>query len=563
MLKQTIRQLQNCYQEKNITVEEVVDQVLASAKKHVHYNCWIYLLEKKEIMAYVDKLPSPDFEEKPLWGIPFAIKDNIDLAHVPTTAACPEFSYIPEKSARVVAQLLHAGAIPIGKTDMDQFATGLVGTRSPYGATKNALDPELISGGSSSGSAVAVALGQICFALGTDTAGSGRVPAALNNIFGYKAAPGCYSTEGVVPACESLDCVSIFARGMEDICLIDQQLNTEKVVPSNPNPKPEKLLLPDEVEFFGPYAAMYEAAWQKTVKYFRESAHVETIEMAQLQQVARSLYEGPFVVERDVAIGEFADLHSDSIVAPLATILKQARQADYSAKALFEAQHVCKRVERSLKNKLADSLLILPTCTGTWRIDQVLADPLFTNSQMGLYTNHCNLLGLSATAVPAPVASEMPFGITLFSTPEDEPLLRSFASELDSTEARTELVVCGLHMRGFPLEKEMRAHGAEFAYETKTSSDYLLYELHTEPRKPGLFRSNECGQPIDVEVWRIPDKKLSQFIQTIPYPLAIGKVVLENGVEKLGFVCQKYSAEKKKNITHYGSWRNYQKELQA
>ncbi|MGM0214521.1 allophanate hydrolase [Enterococcus sp. AZ109] len=556
MNKLTIQQLQEGYRRDAFTIEEVIDQTLALAEEYEEYNIWIRLLKKSEIMAYVQQLEKCSLKDKPLWGIPFAIKDNIDLAGIPTTAACPEFSYIPKKSAQVVQQLIDAGAIPIGKTNLDQFATGLVGARSPHGATKNALNPELISGGSSSGSAVAVALGQVCFSLGTDTAGSGRVPAALNNIIGYKAALGSYSTEGVVPACESLDCVSVFANTMEDICLIDQQVSENG---SNSNEEvPHKIFLPDKLEFFGPYAKLYEMAWKQTAAYFKEKAVVEIIDMTEIQQVARSLYEGPFVVERDVAIGSFADVQPEAIVAPLQTILTQARQIAYSANQLFEAQHFCQRVEKTLKKKLAGNILLLPTCTGTWQIEQVLADPIFTNSQMGLYTNHCNLLDLSALAVPAPVDTALPFGITLFTVPEDEPLLKSYGAEIEKEAQKTELVVCGLHMRGFPLEKELLARGGEFHYETRTSDDYRLYALDTEPRKPGIIKNENQGEEIEVEVWKLPNQELSSFIQTIPHPLGIGKIRLENGEEKLGFVCQNLPEEEMEDITQYGSWRNYQ-----
>lgn len=557
MEKLTIRHLQEGYRRQAFTIEEVIDQLLVRIEEFADYSIWLHVLDKAEIMTYVKELEAAGPQNKPLWGIPFAIKDNIDLAKVPTTAACPAFSYIPEESAVVVQQLIQAGAIPIGKTNMDQFATGLVGTRSPHGATKNALNPELISGGSSSGSAVAVALGQVCFSLGTDTAGSGRVPAALNNIIGYKAALGSYSTKGVVPACESLDCVSVFGNTIEDIQLIDQQLAslTTKAAESK---SPQKVFLPDQLEFFGPFAKLYELSWKQTVTYFKENAEVELISMAEIQQVARSLYEGPFVVEREVAIGEFASKHPEAIIGPLATILKQAQQTDYSAKQLFEAQHFCQQVEAKVKHQLRGSLLLLPTCTGTWRIDQVMADPIFTNSQMGLYTNHCNLLNLSAIALPSPVHSKLPFGITLFSVPEEEGLLKSYAAAIEKAQQKTKLVVCGLHMRGFPLEKDLLAHGAEFYGEAKTANSYRLYEVKTEVRKPALVKCEDHSAKIEVEVWQIPNETLSSFIQTIPYPLGIGQVELEDGEVVLGFICQQIDEAEMHEITEFGSWRNYQ-----
>ena len=342
--------------------------------------------------------------------------------------------------------------------------------------------------------------------------------------------------------------------------MIDQLLTAKNERPNEA--APEKILLPDQLEFFGPYAKLYEMAWKQTTDYFKEKAAVEIIDMTEIQQVARSLYEGPFVVERDVAIGDFADEQPEAIVAPLQTILNQARQTAYSANELFEAQHFCKRVEKKLKNKLTGSLLLLPTCTGTWQIDQVLADPIFTNSQMGLYTNHCNLLNLSAVAIPAPVDATLPFGITLFAVPEDEPLLKAYAAEIEKETQKTDLVVCGLHMRGFPLEKELLSRGGEFHYETRTAEDYRLYALDTEPRKPGIIKNENRGEGIEVEVWKLPNQALSSFIQTIPHPLGIGKIRLANGEEKLGFVCQNLPEEEMEDITHFGSWRNYQLEVQ-
>lgn len=560
MKKMTIRQLHERYLKKSLTVEEVVDQALLSAEKFSDYHVWIHLLTKEEIMQYVKKLGRFSLVEKPLWGIPFAIKDNIDLRGVPTTAACPAFSYIPEKSAEVVEALIQAGAIPIGKTNLDQFATGLVGTRSPYGVTKNALNPEMISGGSSSGSAVSVALGQVCFSLGTDTAGSGRVPAALNEIIGYKAAVGRYSTVGVVPACESIDCVSLFANSMEDIRQIDHVLSKSDSAEVSGKAMPETILLPNKLTFFGPFAKDYEEAWGQMLSYLRERMNVEVFDMTDIQAVSRLLYEGPFVVEREVAIGNFAAAHEKDLEQPLMEILQEARKKNYSANCLFESLHFCKKIEKATKKSLMNRLLILPTCTGTWTIDQVLADPIATNSQMGLYTNHCNLLNLSAMALPAPVKSRLPFGITLFSLPEEERMLKNFAEEIEYDKQKVELVVCGLHMRGFPLENDLRAIGGEFCYQTKTSADYRLYELATEPCKPGLIKDKGNGEKIAVEVWRLPNNALSDFVQTIPFPLGIGKVKLENGMEELGFICQEVPKNKRKDITHYGSWKTYQSE---
>ncbi|MGM0238115.1 allophanate hydrolase [Enterococcus sp. AZ103] len=559
MKKLTIQQLHRGYQTNLFSVEEIVDQILLKAETYRDYNIWIHLLSKKEIMDYVEKLKQFSLIEKPLWGIPFAIKDNIDLKNIPTTAACPEFSYIPEKSATVVAQLIEAGAIPIGKTNLDQFATGLVGTRSPHGATKNSLNPELISGGSSSGSAVSVALGQVCFSLGTDTAGSGRVPAALNNIVGYKAGVGHYSTEGVVPACESIDCVSVFANNMADINLVDRQINQQKKIPTLT--KPKKILIPDKLEFFGPFAKTYEQAWHKTVTFFKKQENTEIFPMAEIQKVAKSLYEGPFVTERTVAIGEFASKNPQAIVKPLAEILRIAEESEYSSNDLFEGLHFNQKIAKQVKKKLKDSFWLLPTSTGTWHIDEVIKDPITTNSLMGLYTNHCNLLDLSAVALPMPTEGQLPFGITFFATPENEEPLKKYAAQIENASKYIELVVCGLHMRGFPLEKDLRIRGGEFAYETTTTENYRLFQLDTVPCKPALVKSQGIGEKITVEIWRLPQDSLSSFIETIAYPLGIGKVVLENGNEKLGFVCQNLEQTDFLDITEYKSWRNYQKRI--
>jgi allophanate hydrolase len=429
----TIKSLLTSYLRKEMTPESVVSGIIAKANEEIAMNIWIELPTMERIRPYLDRLSTLDPSNSPLWGIPFAIKDNIDLAGVPTTAGCPEFAYTPENHASIVERLIAAGAIPMGKTNLDQFATGLVGTRSLYGETHNALQKELISGGSSSGSAVAVARGQVVFALGTDTAGSGRVPAALNDLIGYKPSLGAWPTKGVVPACASIDCVTVFTHTLEDALTVDRIVRGRddldpwsRSIPI-PLPKlPQKICLPQaKLEFFGPYAEEYSRAWDASVEKIKElDLPIEYIDVDLFAQAAELLYKGPYVAERWASLGSFIEAHPDAAFPVTEKVLRTGTKAEYDAASVFRAMHKLQAFKLETRKLLNDAVLVMPTAGGTWTRDQVRLDPINTNSEMGRYTNHCNLLDLCAVSVQAGAAApNIPFGITWFALAEDEGLI--------------------------------------------------------------------------------------------------------------------------------------------
>lgn len=581
----SIASLRKLYLNNEKTPDEVVSEIIQRAREDEDMNIWITPPTFEIIQPYLDRLKSLDRAKSPLWGIPFAIKDNIDLAGVPTTAGCPDYTYTPEEHAAVVARLIEAGAVPVGKTNLDQFATGLVGTRSPYGETRNALRPELISGGSSSGSAVAVARGQAAFSLGTDTAGSGRVPAGLNRLVGYKPSLGAWSTKGVVPACASLDCVTVFAHSLEDALAVDSVARgTETSDPwsrniAKPVPQlPEKVLVPEQsLEFFGPFADEYREAWHVAVEKLETlGVAIEYVDVELFSKAAAILYEGPWVAERWAALGSFIESNPGAAVPVTERILRSAVKAEFDAASVFQAMHQLQSYKLEARQLLKDAVLVMPTSGGTWTREQVQQDPIATNRDMGRYTNHCNLLDLCAVAVPGDDAGEqLPFGITLFGLAENEGLICGTADRLvngsgssvsagnrlsTSTVAPGELTtlvaVCGLHMRGFPLEKQMRECGATFIREDVTAPKYQFVKLPTLPAKPGLIKLPSGGASISLEVWEMPLAAFGGFAASIPAPLGIGKVELADGSEVPGFVCEAYAAEGAEDVTAAGSWRN-------
>ncbi|MCM3066115.1 allophanate hydrolase [Priestia flexa] len=565
----TIDWLREQYLKGELQPEEVIEKIINRANADSDMNIWITPPKLNNIQPYLDKLEYFDIESYPLWGIPFAIKDNIDVANLDTTAACPEFSYTPQEHATVVEKLIAAGAIPIGKTNLDQFATGLVGTRSPYGETYNALRPELISGGSSSGSAVAVARGQAVFALGTDTAGSGRVPAALNRLVGLKTSVGAWSTKGVVPACASIDCVTVFANNLKDAYSVDKIVrgmdedNCWSREFSFPNKKlPEKICLPKgELIFYGPYKEEYRQAWEKTVTQLEQlNIPIEYIDYQMFLDAAAILYDGPYVAERWADIGTFVEDHPDATFPVTEKVLRSGATG-YDAASLFNALHQLQSYKMKAHQLLKNAVLITPTAGGTWTRDQVRENPIRKNSDMGIYTNHCNLLDLCAIAVPSgDAALNTPFGITIFATSANESLVAGasqlFLSRVEQPLKTTYVAVCGLHMRGFPLEKQMLEFGARFVKEARTAEKYQFIKLDTEPAKPGLIKKKMNGKAIEIEIWEMPLSSLGGFATLISAPLGIGKVELEDGSEVPGFICEGYAVEEAEDITDLGSWRN-------
>lgn len=463
-----IKGVQSLYAEGTLTPRQLVQQIVDRAQQLRDRNIWIVepSIEFSEpYLQALEQLDPNDAKNLPLYGVPFAIKDNIDLAGCPTTAGCPAYTYVPDKSATVVERLINAGAVPVGKTNLDQFATGLVGTRSPYGECQNALDPKLISGGSSSGSAVAVALGLAAFALGTDTAGSGRVPAALNGIVGYKPPLGSWSTAGVVPACASLDCVTVFASSLEDAEAVDSAVKGfdeactwSRNILESAAVLPNKVLLPkNEPTFFGPFKEQYRNNWQRFVKNIEQVAKkdqftIEFIDTQEFSEIASILYDGPWVAERWADLGDFVTEHAEEVFPVTRTILESGNRSDMLAADQFKAYHRVMKARHDAALLLDKAVMIMPTSGGTFTRDEVRADPIATNSQMGLYTNHCNLCDLSALAIPAPgtitareaahhdskqtedEALALPFGVTLFGKFDASPKLFALATALEEAK---------------------------------------------------------------------------------------------------------------------------------
>ncbi|HZG55261.1 allophanate hydrolase [Paenibacillus sp.] len=564
-LRLTMSWLKDRYAQGDLSPETIAEEIVRRSTADAEKNIWIAPPSMDRIRPYLERLRSMDPKDAPLWGIPFAVKDNIDVAGLPTTAACSAYAYEPEGHATVVERLVAAGAFPVGKTNLDQFATGLVGTRSPYGETHNALRPELISGGSSSGSAVAVARGQAAFALGTDTAGSGRVPAALNGLYGWKPSVGAWPTKGVVPACASLDCVTAFAHELEDMLLVDAAVRGvdaddawSKSVPRSPVELPSRLLVPEgPLTFYGPYAAEYEAAWEAAVaKLETLGVPMERVDVELFKQAASILYGGPWVAERWAGLGSFLEANPGAAFPVTEAILRSGASGAYDAASVFTATHRLQAMKLEAKKLLAGGVLAMPTCGGTWTREQVRNDPIATNSLMGLYTNHCNLLDLCAVAVPSGAAAPaLPFGITLFACAGGEGLLESVVRRWAQPAPTTLVAVCGLHMRGLPLEKQMREHRARFVREDRTAAKYRMYKLPTTPAKPGLVKTPQGGASLRLEVWEMPLETFGAFVAGIPAPLGIGKVELQDGTEVAGFVCESFAAQGADDITAQGGWR--------
>ena len=531
---------------------------------------------------------APEPNSLPLWGIPFTVKDNIDVAGLPTTSACPAFAYAPDKDAEVVARLRAAGAIVLGKTNLDQFATGLNGTRSPYGTPRSVFDFNYISGGSSSGSAVTVAAGVAAFALGTDTAGSGRVPAAFNNIVGIKPTPGLISNSGMVPACRSLDCVSIFAATVADGALVRRL--AEGIDPTDPfSRQAQPAMLPTKALRVGVLAAAdrqffgdREAARLYAMAIERARALGATpveIDYAPFRETAALLYDGPWVAERLAAFESFG-VPADQLDPSVAGIMLGG--AGHSAADAFRGQYRLAELRRRTEAEWAKAdILLLPTAPTIYRVEEMLADPIALNSRLGTYTNFFNLLGLSGVAVPAGFRSDgLPFGVTLAAPGFCDEALTPFAtamhqaadtgSGLDrrlivpdppalSDDDRLRLAVVGAHLSGMALNGELLALGATLDRRCRTSADYRLYRLPgTAPAKPGLVRETGFAGPgIEIEVWALPAEAFGRFVGAIPAPLGIGKISLSDGSAVSGFLCEANAVTEAEEITLFGGWRAY------
>lgn len=575
------------------TIAETVSACYARLREHGDEAIFISLKPKAEALAEAVQLQDEGPRGRPLWGVPVAVKDNIDVAGLLTTAACPAFAYQPARDASAVARLTAAGAIVIGKTNLDQFATGLNGTRSPYGVPRNALRADLVPGGSSSGSASAVAAGIVPVALGTDTAGSGRVPAGLQNIVGLKPSLGLVPTAGVVPACRTLDCVSVFALTVEDAWLAleamagpDAEDPFSRAMPigrlgSTPPhlrigvPRPEDRDFAGDAEAAQSFAIAIERARAL-------GAELVPLDMTPFHEVARLLYEGPWVAERWLAIRDLLERDPEAIL-PVTRRIIDGRPLPSAADA-FAARY--RLAELAVKAKAAlmglDALMV-PTAPRAVTLAEMAADPIGANSMLGRYTNFVNLLDLCALAVPVTLAADgLATGVTLIApagqdaalagigrafhaasglplggTGEPQPPLAPLPAT--ATAGLIEIAVVGAHLSGMPLNGELTGVGGVFLRATTTTADYRLFALPGgPPARPGLLRVHEGGgAPIKLEVWALPAQDFGRLVAGIPSPLGITTLALADGSKVKGFIVEAAAVAEARDITHCGGWRAY------
>ncbi len=580
-----IATLERLYAAGETTPENVIREVYARIAARGVLPDWITLVEEDAALERARNAPRGS-----LYGIPFAVKDNIDVAGLPTTCACPAFAYTAVRSATVVDLLEQAGAILIGKTNLDQFATGLNGTRSPYGVPASTFDPAYISGGSSSGSAVAVAAGLVSFALGTDTAGSGRVPAAFNNLVGLKPTKGLISTHGVVPACRSQDVVSILALTVADaakiatvVCRYDAADAYARVAapPFAVEAAPNKLRVgvPEgPIPFFGDtaYESLYRAAIDRVASL---GAEIVAIDYAPFAQAASMLYAGPWVAERLAAVEDLADNDPGAIHPVVRGLLLGAR--DKTAVETFKAFYALAALTRASAHEWAKmDLMLLPTAGTTFTIAGMLAEPVKRNTDLGAYTNFVNLMDLAALAVPAGFREDgIPFGVTLIGPALSDGMLACAGDALHRSLSNAPLgatgaplsatpqvaaaarkaiavAVVGAHLSGQPLNGQLLERNAKLIETTRTGAGYSLYALaDTSPSKPGLVFDGSGAGAIEVEIWEMEEGAFGSFVASIPAPLGIGTVTLADGRSVKGFLCEAHAVQGAQDITAFGGWR--------
>jgi allophanate hydrolase len=572
-------------------IVDTIEAAYARIEAYADPALFIALRPMVDTLAAAAKLDAEGALGRPLFGVPFAVKDNIDVLGLPTTAACPAFAYEPARSSFVVERLQAAGAIVVGKTNLDQFATGLVGVRSPYGVPRNALWADLIPGGSSSGSAVAVAAGLVPFSLGTDTAGSGRVPAALNGIVGLKPTLGALSSSGVVPACRTLDTISIFALDVADAFSAFRVAAGFDAADaySKPLAEPRPLSPPprfrigaprrDQREFFGDAEA--ERAFAADLETLAGiGAEIIEFDIAPFFEVARLLYEGPWVAERYAAVKRLIESRPDTLHPVTRTIIEGTRKFD--AVAAFEASYKLAALKRASDAAWrAFDAMAVPTMPRFYTRAEVEADPIRTNSKLGTYTNFVNLLDLSAIAYPSSVRGDgLPSSVTLIARAGADGFLAGIAARahalsgapigatgrapppapsLPPSSNRIEIAVVGAHLSGLPLNGELKALGAEFVREALTKADYRLYALpNTKPPKPGLLRVAPCeGAEIAVEIWTLAPGAFGTFVAAIPPPLGIGTLEFSDGTHAKGFLVEAEAVKGAEDVSKFGGWRAY------
>ncbi len=564
--------------ESGATPSDIVREVYRRIEAVGDPAIFIHLRPMNDVLAEAEALPAFS-EDKPLLGAPFVVKDNIDVAGIPTTAACPAYAYTPDRDAFVVAKLRAAGALVIGKTNLDQFATGLVGVRSPYGVPKNAIDPNIVPGGSSSGSGVAVGHGLVSFSLGTDTAGSGRVPAALNNIVGLKPSLGALSATGVVPACRTLDTISIFAANVTDAfaafqvaCVEDTEDAYSKPFSAghlSSCPPAFTLGVPDAASriFFGDdvQAASFEASLAHLAAL---GAHIVELDFSAFYAVAEMLYEGAWVAERYTVVEDLMRNTPQAMHPTTAKIIGTAERL--SAADAFRGIYRLKELERAAREAMAGvDMLCVPTIPTFYSVADLEADPVTPNSNLGTYTNFVNLLDMCGIAVPSgPRGDGRPGSVTLLAPSGKDAQIASVAAAfteepladapVQPSEDEFAIAVCGAHMSGMALNYELTSRGGRLLEATRTAPRYRLYALAGgPPQRPGLLRTKK-GAKIELEVWALPKSTVGEFLESIPAPLCIGTVELENGAKRHGFLVETTGVQGANDITRVGSWRKYQ-----
>jgi allophanate hydrolase len=592
-----IASLQESYRQGQAKPSDVVRQIYQRIHADGERPVWITLVNESKNIARATELEgTADKSALPLFGIPFAVKDNFDVAGLPTTAACPAYSQVPDSTAEAVHRLLNAGAILIGKTNMDQFATGLVGTRTPYGICSSVFNAEYISGGSSSGSAVAVASGLVSFSLGTDTAGSGRVPAAFNQLIGLKPTRGLVSTYGLLPACKTLDCVSVFAETCTDASRVfdvirgfDARDTYSRTAKPGEGATPWvaskfRFGIPTEasLEFFGDEDSR--AIYLRAIETLKSlGGEAVRFDYNIFREAASLLYSGPWVAERLAAVQQFADTHSEAMDPTVAKIITGA--ASYSAVDAFVGEYKLEEI-RCSTDKIWEQLdlLLLPTAPTTYTIAQVQQSPIELNSNLGYYTNFVNLLDLAAVAIPAGFRADgVPFGVSLIGKAFTDDGLLALADQLHRKTSSTlggsnrklsstpllpaksqphacvMMAVVGAHLTGQPLNWQLTARKARLVRTIRTHPDYRLYALpNSTPAKPGLVYSpGFSGAGIELEVWAMPEDTVGTFLNGIPTPLSLGTILLEDGSSVKGFLCEPAGIDGAEEITHLGGWRAY------
>jgi allophanate hydrolase len=569
-------------------------QQLQQLNEQARDPAWISLATGAQLEAQLVQLAQRDPAQCPLYGVPFAVKDNIDVEGWTTTAACPEFAYVAAETAQLVAALQQAGAVLLGKTNLDQFATGLVGTRSPYGAVPNTFSPKHVSGGSSSGSASVVARGLVAFALGTDTAGSGRIPAGFNNLIGCKPTPGIVSNHGVVPACKTLDCVSLLTLTAADAATVFAIMSGPGATrPSDPQfsrtvqpryalpPRPRVGVLRDPFFVSAAYRRLYDASCRHLTALQCEQG---LFDLTPFTEVATLLYQGPWSAERYAIAGDIIERGAPGLNAVVAGIISVGKK--FSAVDAFNALYRVRELEAETRRVWDEfDILMVPTAPNLPTMADVDAEPVLRNTELGTYTNFVNLLGLSALAVPFGFTEEcLPFGVTFIAPGGSDWALIEFAAQWQRSRAlplgaklralqaadilvtgsppgSLPLAVVGAHLSGMPLNHQLTAIGARLRTVTSTAAGYRLYALKgTMPPKPGLVRNTGdegSGAQIAVEVYDVPLAAIGGFLAGIAAPLGLGRVELQDGSWVNGFICEPWGLQDAEDITAYGGWRNY------